>query len=203
MVPVSSTKGTSFAADGEGQAAGERGDEPVAAQRHRGGIRAQRQAQHRGAGEPLRHPAAATGHLDQPAAATADPGPDQQAERQFGHRGAWSGAGGVLGGGRAGDGDQHERGGDPVVEPALDVDQPPDPGRDRPVDHHARAEGGIGRRERRADEQGEPDVAHPGQDEREQRAQADGQRQPDAQQPQAQSQVRPQLMQPDPGGVRE
>ena len=56
---------------------------------------------------------------------------------------------------------------------------------DHADDHQGRAEGGIGRRERRADEQGKPDVAHPGHDERGQRAQADGQRQPDAQQPQA------------------
>ncbi len=152
-------------------------------QRHRGGIRAQRKAQHRGAREPLSHPAAPTADLDQPAAATADRDPDQQADRQFGHRRPRADAGGVLGGGRAGDRDQHERGGDPVVEPALDVDQSADSGRDRGIDHHARAQRGIGRCECRADEQGKPDVTHPGQDERKQRAQADGQRQPDAQQP--------------------
>jgi hypothetical protein len=74
----------------------------------------------------------------------ADRGPDQQAERQLGHGLPMPDAGGVLDGGRVGDGDQHERGGDPVVEPALDIEQPPDPGRERWVDHHVRAEGGIG-----------------------------------------------------------
>jgi len=73
------------------------------------------------AGEPLGHPGSATGHLDQPAAA-ADRSPDQQAERQFSRPGP--AAGGVLGGGRAGYRDQHELGGDLVVEPVLDVDQP-------------------------------------------------------------------------------
>ena len=107
----------------------------------------------------------------------------------------------MLGGLRARQRDQHERRGDPVVEAALDVDQPPDPGRDRRVDHHARAQGGVGGRQRGADQQGEPDAHAAEQGQRQQRAQADRQRQPDPQQPRVQARIGSQLPQPHPGGV--
>jgi hypothetical protein len=104
----------------------------------------------------------------------------------------------VRRGPRARQRDQHKRSGDPVVEPALHVDQPADPGRDSRIEHHARAEGRIRRRQRRAYQQGKPDVHPAEQGQREQCSQADRQRQPHPQQPPAQAKVGPQVPQPDP-----
>ncbi len=100
-------------------------------------------------------------------------------------------------------GDQHERRGDPVVEAALDVDQPADPRRDGGVNHHACAQGSICWRERRSYQQGEPDAHAMEQSQRQQGSQADCQRQADPEQPHAQAYVRAQVPQPDPGRVRE
>jgi hypothetical protein len=78
--------------------------------------------------------------------------------------------------------DQHERRGDPVVEAALDVDQPAYPHRDGTVDHHARAQGGVGWRQSRSHQQRKPGIGFPDHGKREQGSQADRQRQPDHQQ---------------------
>jgi hypothetical protein len=99
--------------------------------------------------------------------------------------------------------DEHERGGDPVVEPALHVDQPADPGRNRAIEHHARAERRIRRRQGRSHQQRQPDVHASEQHQRQQRPQADRQRQPHPQQPQTQAKVASQVPQPDPGRIRE
>ena len=63
-------------------------------------------------------------------------------------------------------------GDDAVVEPALDVEHAPHPGRDRRVADDLLAEVGIGRRERRADEQGQAQRDPREQAQRQQRAQA-------------------------------
>jgi hypothetical protein len=109
----------------------------------------------------------------------------------------------MLGGLRARYRDEHERRSDPVVEAALDVEQPPDPGRNRRVDHHARAQRGVGGRQGGADQQGEPDAHAVEQGQCEQRAQADRQRQPDPEQPGVQARIRLQLPQPHPGRIGE
>jgi hypothetical protein len=69
--PVSSTNGTSGSPRraAERQPAHERGDKAVAVQCHRRGVRAHRQAQHGGPGEPFGGPAAAAGQPEQPAPA--------------------------------------------------------------------------------------------------------------------------------------
>ena len=185
----------------ERQTAGKRGDEAVAVQGYRRGVRAHRQAQHRRTGETLGHPVAAPGQPDQPAARAAHHGADGQAEGQLRHGLARADPGFMRGSPRSRHRDQHERRGDPVVEPALHVDQAADPGRDRAIDHHAGAQRSVRRGQGGTDQQGQPDVDAPEQGQRQQRAQADRERQPDPQQPHAQAQLRAQVPQPDPGRI--
>src|SRR5690242_14216359 len=64
----------------ECQAADEGGDEAVAVQRHRRGIRAHRQAQPSGAGEPLSGPSRGARQPDPPAARAARRDTDDEAE---------------------------------------------------------------------------------------------------------------------------
>src|SRR6266498_1841031 len=115
----------------------------------------------------------------------------------------WSYADDMLGGSRARQGDRHERRGDAVIEPALDVDQPTNPGGHYGVGHHSRAKRCVRGRQGRAHDQGEPNVGDPGQRQCEQRSQGDRERKPDPEQPQVQAEVGPQPMQPDPGRVAE
>ena len=167
------------------------------------GITANRQRQHRRAGETTLGPPAAPRHVHDKTARAAHDGAHEHAKRQLRGRCARTDAGSVLGGRGSSYRHQDHRRGDPVVEPALDVEQPADPRRDRRVHHHARTQGRIGRRQRRAHQQGEPDTHSVEQPERQQGPQADSQRQPDPQKPQAQAQVSAQVPQPHPGRVRE
>jgi hypothetical protein len=127
-------------------------------QRHRADIGAERQPQDRRAREIALGPPTAARHLHQEASRAADSHADKHAKRQLGDGSARASAGTVPGGCRSRHGDQHDRRGDPVVEPGLDVDQPPDARGNRRVDHDACAEGSVRRRERRTHQQGEPDV---------------------------------------------
>ena len=62
----------------------------------------------------------------------------------------------ACGGGRAGDREHDDRGGDAVVEAALDGDQLADARRHHRVRHHGHPQRGVGGGQRRADEQGQP-----------------------------------------------
>ena len=204
--PVSSTKGTNRAAPGrwrEPEPAHERGDKAVAVQRHRGSVAACRQPQYRRAGEALGDPATA-----RPTLISHPPtGTDHHADRQPSASSAAAPAPGRYGppprSRPSRERDQHDRRGDPVVEPALDVDQPADPGGTARVDHHARAQCGVGWRQSRTHQQREPDIAVPGQGQRQQGPQADRQRQPDASRRTHRPAFRPQVSQADPRGVGE
>ena len=63
------------------------------------------------------------------------------------------GAEALLAGDR-GDGEEHDRRGQPVVEPALHVEHPPDPDRDPRVEHRRSPECGIGRCQGSGQQQG-------------------------------------------------
>jgi hypothetical protein len=109
----------------------------------------------------------------------------------------------MRGGPRACQRDEHHRRGHPVVEPALYVDQPADPGRDDRIEHHVGAEGSVRRCQGRADQQGKPDVHAAEQGQRQQCPQADRERQPRPDQPKAHAKAVSQAPQPDPGRIRE
>ena len=104
---------------------------------------------------------------------------------------------------RACDGDHHDGGGDPVVEPALHRDQLTDAGGDDGVGDHRDPEGGVGGREGGAHEECQPQPqARPeprGQSPPEQH----GQGQPDGEEADVAPDVTAQVAQRQTGGVRE
>ena len=187
----------------EREPADERGDEPVAVQRHPGRISAHRQAQHRRAGKALSGPAAPPRHAYQQPTDAAHGHADEKTQNQLRSGCGRAVASDLASRCRSRDGDRHKRCGDPVVEAAFDIDQPANPGRYRLVSHHARAKCGVSWRQRRAHQQRQPDTAAAGQGKRQQCSQADRQRKRDPQQPQVHARLRPQLVQPDPRRVRE
>jgi hypothetical protein len=180
----------------------ERREEPVAPRRHGERVGAHRQAEHRRAGEALGRPAALARGVHQQAAGPAGGQADEDAHGQLGHRRGRAVPGDRATARRPRQRDRDKRRGDPVVEAALDVDQPADPGRYHRVGQHARAERGVGRRQRRPHQQRQPNVVAD-QGERQQRAQADRHRKGGPEQPRVQPGVHPQLVQSDPRRVGE
>ena len=136
--------------------------------------------------------AGADGHADEDADGQVDQGGADALDRAE-----------ALLAGEGGDGEQHERRAQPVVEPALDVEHPPHPHRHDGVEHGRGAEPGIGRGHGGREEQ-EHQRRHPGEDDpAEQPPGGDGQRQPDEQQPGHQAAVGGDLARAHLGGVVE
>ena len=130
------------------------------------------------------HPAA-RGELEEQRAAEADRGADEDADCEISERtrerrrrirdGVGDGTG---------DEEGHERCGDAVVQPALDVQDPAHPRRHVRVLDDLRAERRVGRGDRRRDHRRGPGVEVREQDDRQAGAHGDGERESDDQEPQ-------------------
>ena len=188
----------------EQDATGERGDEPVPADRHRPLVGQQRQGQD---GDLLRDPggpATVVGHRQQLPAQVADHhrGHDRQPDLGERLQPPCRVAERFLGRDRGDEqGDKGCR--DPIVEAALDIQGSSDPHRNGRVGDHRQPERRVGRgqdggqqRRRRPPDLGKHQIGH-------QRAGNDRQRQPDEQQPAGQPGVALDIAQPDRGGVGE
>nr|BFE73269.1 hypothetical protein GCM10020092_065700 [Actinoplanes digitatis] len=188
----------------ERQAGDERRDEAVAVEPECAGIGGQGKCQHAGSGEVLRHPAPPARDPNRPAARGAEADTDGQADREVDEAAALVHATlDAPGDRRARDREHHDRGRYAVVEPALDVEDPPDPFRHGGVGHHRGAQRRVRRRQRGADHQRQPEAQVAEEPRRQQRARRDGQRKPDRQQPGVKPGVGAEVPEPDPGGVDE
>ena len=207
--PICSTKASSAGprpagAGAERQPGAERGDEAVAAHRECGGVGEQAQGEDADAGEVLGGGPAPAGQLQQPPARGAGRCADAGADEQLDGRAAWAfGALQACCGGRAGDGEHDDRGGDAVVEAAFDRDQLADPRRHRRIRHHGYSECGVGRGKRRADEEGQPEPELGKEPGGQGPPEHNRQRQADSQQPHVAAHVPAQLLERQAGGVGE
>ena len=188
--------------DAEGEPGDPGGDEAAAAERDGDAVAERGDAERRHLAPLVAHPSAARGPGQQ-----AGPGePDGET-----HRGAEPERQREdLGRARAGrvsrrPGEQHHEEGqrDPVVQPALDVEPPPDRRRDPRVGDGGLPEGRVGRRQDDREERQFPHGEARQQEPGAHRPEDHGQREPQPQEPERERVVAPQLRPPDGAGVGE
>ena len=187
----------------ERHAGDEGGDETVPLGLDGGAVGQQGQAEG-GQGPKARvAPPRGVGPGRQPTADQPHAGPDAGADQEVGGGAQHRGRVDHLRGHRSGQEQIHERGGDAVVESALDVEQPADPVGDPGVLHDGRPEGRVG-----GGHDGTDGGRHPQRDagdeaEGQRRPEADGQGQPDGQEADGQADVVSEFVDVDPRGVGE
>ncbi len=169
----------------EGQAGHEGRHEAVSPDQNRAEVGEQDQAEHPERNLGALRQAAVQRRAKQPPAPAADQRPHHQGDGQLDQRGDDGVPEGLalLLGDRDGDEEQHDRGGQPVVDPTLDVDRLAGAARDPLVGDHRGAQRGVRRGQRRGDHRHDGPAQAGQQRHPEGPAQGHGQGQADPEQP--------------------
>ena len=187
----------------EREAADERGDEPIPAQADRDQVAGRGKRQHEQLPGYGRRPSATVGEAKQPSAGEPGCDADDQPDGGSAQRVQQPTRVTVRLRRRQGDREDHEWGGDAVIEAALDVEQTPDPRRDDRVRDHRLPQCRIRRGEGRADQHGDAQWDARVQHDRRQAPEGDRQQEPDDQQAGHRGQIAAQGVRPHRGGVGE